>query len=126
VTPDARRSRIARVVRRLLGDHGITAAIVSDSFGGVLAAETQGALDPELTAEWASDQVSALEGLRHQLPEDEFALLLDSPSRRFHIRTLGEHVLIVCFQDRDALGSVSKAVKALLPDLKEALGTTFH
>lgn len=61
-------------------------------------------------AEWATQQLRQASVFRERVGEEEFSVLFDpkdgSPPLHCHIRSVGHHVLLLLFRDREHWGRV--------------------
>jgi hypothetical protein len=111
----------------LVGNQGVVAAMLATDDGDLLAVAptSTDASEAQATAEWASEQIERMSGLRNHVGESEFSLLVDekqSPVHAHcHLQSMRGHILLVFFSDRDFLGRIRRACRETSSQLERFL-----
>ena len=118
------RQAVSDVLRPLVQQHSIRAAVVTTCDGEVLAAEAwPGGIGPAGgTAEWASDQAKLAASYRRHLHQKEFSVMFDPATDEtrlhIHVEQIGDHLLALLFSDRYYLGDIRRLSRSAAHDLE--------
>jgi hypothetical protein len=118
---------VRAAIESLLAMSSVVSALVATQDGDVVdvVPAPPDASEAAALAEWAAEQVEAMESIRNLVGEKEFSLLYDpkdgATRLHCHLQSVARHLLLILFRDRDCLGSVRKASKEAALHLERAV-----